>query len=43
MNLEQFRTMLNIGEDSDGRTILPVADPNSQQIFGGQILAQLRA
>jgi acyl-CoA thioesterase-2 len=43
MNLEQFRTMLDIGHSSDGRTVLPVANANSQQIFGGQILAQLVA
>jgi acyl-CoA thioesterase-2 len=43
MNLEQFRTVLDIGEDSDGRTVLPVADPNSERVFGGQLLAQLVA
>ncbi len=43
MNLEQFRTVLDIGSDSDGRTVLPVADPNSERVFGGQILAQLVA
>jgi acyl-CoA thioesterase-2 len=43
MNLDQFRTMLDIRNDGDGHTVLPVADPNSQQIFGGQILAQLVA
>jgi acyl-CoA thioesterase II len=43
MNLEQFHTVLDIEKDSDGRTVLPVAHPKSERIFGGQILAQLVA
>ena len=43
MNLEQFRTILDIERDGEGRTVLPVADRAGEQIFGGQILAQLVA
>jgi acyl-CoA thioesterase II len=43
MNLQQFRALLDIGRDGNGRTVLPVADARSQRIFGGQILAQLVA
>jgi acyl-CoA thioesterase II len=43
MNLEQFRIVLGIEKDSEGRAVLPIADPSAQQIFGGQILAQLVA
>ena len=43
MNLEKFRTILDIECRGDGRTVLPVADRGGQQIFGGQILAQLVA
>lgn len=43
MNLEQFRAVLDIGSDGEGRTVLPVADVRAEQIFGGQILAQLVA
>ena len=43
MNLEQFRIVLGIEKDSEGRTVLPVGHPGAQQIFGGQILAQLVA
>jgi acyl-CoA thioesterase-2 len=43
MNLEQFRTILEFGQDGEGRTVLPVAKTGSERIFGGQILAQLVA
>src|ERR1700722_61853 len=43
MNLEQFRTILDIESRGDERTVLPVANPADEQIFGGQILAQLVA
>jgi acyl-CoA thioesterase II len=43
MNLEQFRTVLDIGKGGDGHIVLPVADQNSERVFGGQILAQLVA
>ena len=44
MNVGQFRTLLDITSDGAGRTLLPVADTGSrEQIFGGQILAQLIA
>ncbi len=43
MNLEQFRAVLNIESDTQGRTVLPAAEPTGQRIFGGQILAQLVA
>jgi acyl-CoA thioesterase-2 len=43
MNLQQFRTVLDIGEDADGRRVLPVLDTNAERVFGGQILAQLIA
>lgn len=43
MNLEQFRAVLDIGKDDQGRTVLPVAHAKSERIFGGQILAQLVA
>lgn len=41
MNLDQFRAMLTLGDDTDGRTVLPVPDPGVERIFGGQIMAQL--
>ena len=43
MNLEQFRIVLGIEKDSEGRAVLPIADPSVLQIFDGQILAQLVA
>jgi acyl-CoA thioesterase II len=43
MNADQFRAMLNLGRDGDGRTVLPVAHGNAERIFGGQMLAQLVA
>jgi acyl-CoA thioesterase II len=43
MNLEQFRTMLDIAHRGDEPIVLPVTEPEGQQIFGGQILAQLVA
>ena len=41
MNLDQFRAMLTLGDDTEGRTVLPVPDPSVERIFGGQIMAQL--
>ena len=41
MKLDQFRTMLTLGDDTEGRTVLPVPDPSAERIFGGQIMAQL--
>jgi acyl-CoA thioesterase-2 len=43
MNVEQFRTLLDLSEDADGRTVLPVLNTSSERVFGGQILAQLIA
>ena len=43
MNSDQFRAMLDLGRDGDGRTILPVAHGGGSAIFGGQMLAQLVA
>ena len=43
MNLDQFRTMMTLAEDAEGRTVLPVPDPTVERIFGGQIMAQLIA
>jgi acyl-CoA thioesterase-2 len=43
MNADQFRAVLELGRDGDGRTVLPVAGRVGEQIFGGQILAQLVA
>jgi acyl-CoA thioesterase-2 len=43
MNLDQFRAMMTLGDDAEGRTVLPVPDPNVERIFGGQIMAQLIA
>jgi acyl-CoA thioesterase-2 len=43
MNIEQFRAMLTLGEDAEGRTVLSVPDPDAERIFGGQIMAQLIA
>jgi acyl-CoA thioesterase-2 len=43
MNLEQFHTILDIGRRGEERTVLPVAERAGEQIFGGQILAQLVA
>ena len=43
MNLEQFRAILDIECRGDDRTVLPVAERSGEQIFGGQILAQLVA
>lgn len=43
MNLDQFRAMLALSDDTEGRTVLPVPDPSVERIFGGQIMAQLIA
>lgn len=43
MNADQFRAMLDLGRDGDGRTVLPVAHGGAERIFGGQMLAQLVA
>lgn len=43
MNLDRFRAMLTLGDDTEGRTVLPVPDPGAERIFGGQIMAQLIA
>jgi acyl-CoA thioesterase-2 len=43
MTPDEFRTLLTGKEDADGRLVLPVRNPNSERIFGGQILAQLIA
>ena len=43
MKLDQFRAMLTLGDDTEGRTVLPVPDPSVERIFGGQIMAQLIA
>jgi acyl-CoA thioesterase-2 len=43
MNLDQFRTMMTLAEDAEGRTVLPVPDPTVERIFGGQVMAQLIA
>jgi acyl-CoA thioesterase-2 len=43
MNLDQFRAMLTLSDDREGRTVLPVPDPSVERIFGGQIMAQLIA
>jgi acyl-CoA thioesterase II len=43
MNLDQFRTMMSLGEDDDGRTVLPVPNAGVERIFGGQMMAQLIA
>src|SRR5271163_542192 len=43
MNVDQFRTMMTLAEDAEGRTVLPVPDPTVERIFGGQIMAQLIA
>jgi acyl-CoA thioesterase II len=43
MKPDQFRDMLTLGEDAEGRTILPVPDASVERIFGGQIMAQLIA
>ncbi len=43
MKFDQFRTMLTLDEDTEGRTVLPVSDPSVERIFGGQIMAQLIA
>jgi acyl-CoA thioesterase-2 len=43
MNANQFRAMLDLSRDGDGRTILPVAHGDAERIFGGQMLAQLVA
>jgi acyl-CoA thioesterase II len=41
VNADQFLALLAIGSDSDGRIVLPVADPAGDRVFGGQMLAQL--
>lgn len=41
MNIDQFRAVLELGRDGDGRTILPLAHGGAERIFGGQMLAQL--
>jgi acyl-CoA thioesterase-2 len=43
MNVDQFRTMMTLARDTDGRTVLPVPDAGVERIFGGQIMAQLIA
>jgi acyl-CoA thioesterase II len=43
MNADQFRAMLDLGRNGDGRTVLPVAHGDAERIFGGQMLAQLVA
>jgi acyl-CoA thioesterase-2 len=43
MNIDQFRAMLDLHRDGDGRMVLPVAHEGAERIFGGQILAQLVA
>ncbi|BBZ47896.1 acyl-CoA thioesterase [Mycobacterium parmense] len=43
MNLDQFRAMLTLSDDREGRTVLPVPDASVERIFGGQIMAQLIA
>jgi acyl-CoA thioesterase-2 len=43
MNIDQFHAMMTLGDDAEGRTVLPVPDPNVERIFGGQIMAQLIA
>ncbi|MDT5069387.1 MAG: hypothetical protein QOK02_5542, partial [Mycobacterium sp.] len=43
MNIKQFRATLDLESDAQGRTVLPVASPTGQRIFGGQIMAQLIA
>ena len=43
MNLKQFRALLDLGSDAQGRTVLPAAEAAGQRIFGGQIMAQLVA
>lgn len=43
MKFDQFRAMLTLAEDAEGRTVLPVPDPSVERIFGGQIMAQLIA
>jgi len=43
MNVDQFRTMMTLAQDAEGRTVLPVPDPTVERIFGGQLMAQLIA
>jgi acyl-CoA thioesterase II len=43
MNIDQFRAMLELGRDGDGRIVLPLAHGGAERIFGGQMLAQLVA
>jgi acyl-CoA thioesterase-2 len=43
MNIDEFRAVLELGRDGDGRTVLPLAHAGAERIFGGQILAQLVA
>jgi acyl-CoA thioesterase-2 len=43
MKIDQFHAMMTLAEDTEGRTVLPVPDPNVERIFGGQIMAQLIA
>jgi acyl-CoA thioesterase-2 len=43
MNTEQFRAVLTSSQDDAGRTVLPVADPAGDRVYGGQMLAQLIA
>jgi acyl-CoA thioesterase II len=43
MKIDQFRAMMTLADDTEGRTVLPVPDPNVERIFGGQIMAQLIA
>jgi acyl-CoA thioesterase-2 len=43
MKIDQFRAVLELGQDGDGRSVLPLAHGGAERIFGGQILAQLVA
>lgn len=43
MKHDDFVALLEIGQDASGRTVLPVGESATGQIFGGQILAQLIA
>jgi acyl-CoA thioesterase-2 len=43
MNIDQFRAMMTLTDDANGRTVLPVPNPDVERIFGGQIMAQLIA
>lgn len=34
MNVDQFRAMMILAQDAEGRTVLPVPDPSVERIFG---------